>query len=87
MILRTMVTALIATLLMLSPASAGPTDPMATIKGPIDGVIAILNDPQYRVEGTKDAQRDRIWEAVKPMFDFREISMRAVARKLEVVQQ
>lgn len=55
-------------------------EPMATIKAPVDAVIVLLNDPQYKVAGTKSAQRDEIWKAVKPMFDFDEIAKRAVAR-------
>lgn len=80
MILKIIIMALMATLTMFTPASAEPADPMATIKGPIDGIIVILNDPQYKMKDARDVQRDRIWETVKPMFDFREISMRAVAR-------
>jgi phospholipid transport system substrate-binding protein len=53
---------------------------MATIKAPIDAVIVILNDPQYKAAGTKAAQRDQIWKRVKPMFNFDEIARRAVAR-------
>jgi len=80
MILKTIGGTLVLVLLMLMPAAAGSADPMATIKGPIDAVIAILNDPQYKAPGTAVEQRDKIWNTVKPMFDFREISRRAVAR-------
>ena len=55
-------------------------DPMETVQGPVDAVIGILNDPQYKVKGTKAVQRDVIWETVKGMFDFTEISRRTVAR-------
>jgi phospholipid transport system substrate-binding protein len=78
MILKTISAMLLISLLMLLPASAGSMDPMDTIKGPIDAAIAILNDPQYKNAGTKADQRDKIWSAVKPMFDFRLISRRAV---------
>ena len=67
-------------MLMIFPAVAVSLEPMATIKAPIDTVIAILNDPQYKVKGTKSAQRDEIWKNVKPMFNFDEIARRAVAR-------
>ena len=67
-------------LLMVFPAAALSMEPMAVIKGPVDTVIAILNDPQYKVAGAKSAQRDEIWKVVKPMFDFDEIAKRAVAR-------
>lgn len=80
MILKTITAMLVVCLLMLMPASAGPTDPMTTIKEPIDAMMVILNDPQYKAPGTKVAQREQIWKTVKSMFDFREISRRAVAR-------
>jgi phospholipid transport system substrate-binding protein len=67
-------------LVMVFPAAAGSMEPMAVIKAPVDTVITILNDPQYKVAGTKTAQRDEIWKVVKPMFDFNEIAKRAVAR-------
>jgi len=71
------------TLLLLTAAPTGAvasTEPMAAIKGPIDEVIEILNDPQYKDAGTKQSQRNAIWKVVEPMFDFEEVSRRAVAR-------
>jgi phospholipid transport system substrate-binding protein len=67
-------------LLLVLPGTAVSMEPMVVIKAPIDTVIAILNDPQYEVAGTRSAQRDEIWKNVKSMFDFNEISRRAVAR-------
>lgn len=74
--------ACLLTVLLLTaiPAWAGAAEPMATIKAPIDQVIAILNDPQYKSPGSRMAQREIIWNTVKPMFDFDEIAKRAVAR-------
>ncbi|BBO70295.1 toluene tolerance protein [Desulfosarcina alkanivorans] len=66
--------------LMVFPVLAVSMEPMAVVKAPIDAVIAILNDPRYRVADTRLVQRDEIWKSVKPMFDFEEISRRAVAR-------
>jgi phospholipid transport system substrate-binding protein len=80
MVSKIIAAALAGFLLMVFPAAASSMEPMAVIKTPIDTVIAILNDPQYKVAGTKSAQRDEIWKSVKPMFDFNEISKRAVAR-------
>lgn len=72
----------ILTVLMLTlfPAAAQAREPMDVIKAPIDAVITILNDPQYKAPGTKSAQRNVIWKSVEPMFDFEEISKRTVAR-------
>ncbi len=80
MILKSTAGVLAVYVLMIFPAVAVSLEPMATIKAPIDTVIAILNDPQYKVKGTKSAQRDEIWKNVKPMFNFDEIARRAVAR-------
>ena len=70
----------ILTGILIFPMMAVATEPMAVIKEPVDAVIAILNDPQYKVPGKKRLQRDEIWKTVRPMFDFEEISKRTVAR-------
>ena len=80
MIPKSIAGALAFLMLMIFPAAAISMEPIATIKGPIDAAIVILNDPQYKVAGTKSAQRDEIWKIVKPMFNFDEIARRAVAR-------
>ncbi|PIE67182.1 MAG: hypothetical protein CSA23_05370 [Deltaproteobacteria bacterium] len=80
MFLNRIAIALVWLLLPMGSAMAASVEPIATIKAPIDTVISILNDSQYKAPGTKSAQRDKIWKHVKPMFDFREISKRAVAR-------
>lgn len=80
MFARIVASMLAVVFLTVVPSTAGSPDPMETIRTPIDALIAILNDPQYKVPGTKMAQRDEIWKTVKPMFDFVEISKRAVAR-------
>jgi phospholipid transport system substrate-binding protein len=69
---------LVPLIIMTVPARAA--QPMDVLKPPIDAVIKILNAPQYKVSGTKTAQRDAIWKNVKGIFDFGEISRRAVAR-------
>lgn len=62
-------------------ASAGSPTPMQTVKERIDQIITILNDPQYHPAGQKEAQRGKIWEVSKSMFDFTEISRRTVGPK------
>lgn len=44
--------------------------PMETLKLPINDVLAILKDPQYKDAGKKSLQRDRIFETVRGLFDF-----------------
>ena len=81
MILKSIAGTLAVFMLMVFPATAVSMDPMVTLKAPIDNVIAILNDPQYKVAGTKSVQRDEIWKNVKVMFAFDEISKRTVLPK------
>ena len=80
MLLKKIAGTLVVLIMVACPLAAASMEPMAVIKEPIDAVIALLNDPQYKAEGTKSAQRNAIWKTVKPMFDFDEISKRAVAR-------
>ncbi len=80
MIPKSIAGALTVLLLLVFPVSAVSMEPMAVIKAPIDTVVEILNDPKYKIAGTKSAQRDEIWKNVKSLFDFHEISKRAVAR-------
>lgn len=55
-------------------------EPMDSLKGPIDEVIRLLNDPKYKDPNLKSQQRDAIWSKVRGIFDFEEISQRTVAR-------
>ena len=71
---------LMLAIVTLGPIAAAAIEPLAVIKEPIDAVIVILNDPQYKALDTRPAQRSEIWKTVKPMFDFTEVSMRALAR-------
>ena len=80
MFARTIASMLVLVLLTVAPSVAASPDPMETIRKPIDELIVILNDPKYKVPGTKAVQREEIWKTVKPMFDFVEISKRTVAR-------
>lgn len=58
--------------------AANAARPMETLKGPIDEIISILNDPQYKTQDQRTAQRDKIWKIARPVFNFAEISRRAV---------
>jgi phospholipid transport system substrate-binding protein len=54
--------------------------PMETLKGPIDQIISILNDASYKDPDQRAAQRDKIWQIARPVFNFKEISRRAIGR-------
>lgn len=79
-VLRGIAVSIVLICLTSATTMAAPPEPMTAIKGPIDTVIAILNDPVYKDGQGKAEQREKIWQSVSGIFDFNEISMRAVAR-------
>jgi len=60
-------------------AFAYGAQPIDALKGPMDQIIAILNEPQYQDAAKKGLQRDKMWEIIQTVFDFGEISKRTVA--------
>ncbi len=71
---------IMATLLLgqLMPAAAVAVSPTDTIRGSIDRIVTILNDPAFAAPEQKATQRQQIWEVARPMFDFEEISRRTI---------
>ena len=67
-------------LIFFQANAANGTRPMATLQGPIDEIITILNDPSYKAGRQRDAQRDKIWKIASPVFNFTEISRRAIGK-------
>ena len=74
-------TLIISGLISAPALRADDLSPMDTIKGPVDEIISILKDPMYKQPDQKTAQRDKIWAAAQPMFDFVEISRRTIGTK------
>jgi phospholipid transport system substrate-binding protein len=64
----------------LQPVLAG--EPKETLTAPMDQALALLRDAKYRTDdpALKAEQREKIWNAVEPVFDFQEVSQRALAR-------
>jgi len=60
------------------PALAGP--PTEQLKGRIDRVIRVLDDPQMRAEARTAERRAAIRAVASEMFDYKEISARSLAR-------
>lgn len=69
------------TLLFVSPLHAGKAEPVDQVKIPIEKGIAILKNPEYTGDDKKEIQREKIWEVVREVFDFKLISIRALARE------
>jgi phospholipid transport system substrate-binding protein len=72
--------ALLFSIIVAQPAAAQDLKPMDALRGPVDQVIAILKDPRYKSVTDKGAQKDRLWEIIRGVFDYEAISARAVGR-------
>lgn len=53
---------------------------MQTLEGPIKQIIDVLNNPDFKGPEKKAEQRDKIWTIARPVFDFDEISRRAIGK-------
>lgn len=56
-------------------------EPMEDLKGPIEHVVRILQDPKYKDKSQGEAQRVEIMAVIKKIFNFHEISKRTIGRK------
>jgi|TARA_B100001971_G_C18256180_1_gene582319 phospholipid transport system substrate-binding protein len=56
------------------------TPPMETLQKPMNEIVRILKDPQYREKDKKEVQREELWKIIRGIFDFREMSKRSLAR-------
>jgi phospholipid transport system substrate-binding protein len=79
-------------LLTASMTAAAQLKPLEELKPPIDSFITILNDPKYKSndESLKAQQRDQMLKIAKDIFDFEEVSKRALSRnwrKFSVAEQ
>ena len=74
------VLALVIALLAARSAGAQALTPTATLRGPLDAALAILQDPRYRMATEKEAQKEKLWELIRKVFDFEWITMLAVGQ-------
>jgi phospholipid transport system substrate-binding protein len=61
-------------------AAAQALTPTETLRGPLDSALAILQDPRYRSGSEKEAQKERLWELIRKVFDFEGITVLAVGQ-------
>jgi len=54
--------------------------PLEELKAPIEQVISILRDPQYKATSKKDLQREKMWENARKIFDFEAIARGSLSR-------
>jgi len=73
---------LVVVLLLSFGPSVLAAEPTDVLKAPMDEALALLRDPQYKVDdpAKKAIQREKFWSLVAPVFDFDELSKRTLAR-------
>lgn len=73
---------LVVMLLLLFGQAVSAAEPADVLKAPMDEALALLRDPQYKVDDPekKAVQREKFWSLVAPVFDFDELSKRTLAR-------
>ena len=75
---------MIAVLFIGMASLAYSIEPINVIKEPVDKVIGILRDPQFKDDTQKEVQREKIWEIVQGFFDFKEIAKRTLAQNWKI---
>jgi phospholipid transport system substrate-binding protein len=75
-----LILAILMTLLAVRPVGAQEIQPIDALRGPLDSALAILQDPRYRIASEKEAQKEKLWEIIRKIFDFEGITMLAVGK-------
>jgi phospholipid transport system substrate-binding protein len=65
--------------LAAGPAAAAGPGPIEQLKGPIDRVLQVLEDPGLKVEARAAQRRRSVRQIADEIFDFEEIARRAMA--------
>lgn len=71
---------ILVVLLIVIPSLAQSAQPLDALRGPVDSIISVLNDPQYQDSAKRDFEREKIWEIIRKLFDFTEMAKRTLAR-------
>ncbi len=50
------------------------------IRQPVNQVLSILADPAYKGQEGQKVQKEKLWKIIEQMFDFTEVSKRALGR-------
>lgn len=70
---------LILTIMVGNFCNAQASEPLTILKGEIDKVFSILNDPKYDDNSMKEQQYNDLWEIIDGIFNFNAISRLTLA--------
>jgi phospholipid transport system substrate-binding protein len=74
-------------LFLLCAMPVWAAEPMEELKGPIDQVVRILQDPKYQDKTQSEVQRTELMAVINGIFDFQEISKRTIGRSWKTFDQ
>ena len=60
------------------PSASFGQQPMEALQQGIEKTIRILDDPRFRSTQEKETQRQKLWEIMQEVFDFREFSRKVL---------
>lgn len=65
--------------LLINAYNVHAAEPFIILKGEMEQVFSILNDPMYSNETKKDEQSDKLWKLIENAFDFNVMSRLTLA--------
>ena len=68
----------------IAASVSGAQEPLEALRGPINEVVSVLQDPQYQKGDQVEAGREKIWSVIGSLFDFTEMAKRSLARNWRV---
>jgi len=66
--------------LFIFPFQLHAGTPLTAIETQVDKVLAVLREPTLKAEAAKDARKDKVWALISELFDYTELSRRALGR-------
>ncbi|MFZ0448336.1 MAG: ABC transporter substrate-binding protein [Desulfatiglandaceae bacterium] len=66
--------------LFIFPFQLHAGTPLTAIETQVDKVLAVLREPALKAEAAKDARKDKVWALISELFDYTELSRRALGR-------
>ena len=65
-------------IIVAMPSASFGQQPMEALQQGIEKTIRILDDPRFRSTQEKETQRQKLWEIMQEVFDFREFSRKVL---------
>ena len=65
---------------LILPSIGHSAQPIDVLRNPMNEVVRILKDPEYQNNQKRSEQQEKLWKIIQVVFDFREISIRTLAR-------